>query len=340
MAPTDPLAVETENLRLAWKKHKAEFLDAYLIQDVEDPRIQFQSILTRSFLLDTLFPMEFHDLVRSEFCFSVCVNSILDCCKTRRSPLTRRRLLQALQVGDSYLDLWKIPECLRETFQMLQGPDSVIPDYITPILEAELSQEERYLPMDELDVFMDIWSDKLADRSVGSEKLKVMEAACGSANDYQFWSRCGLGRLIDYHGFDLNEDNVVNARRKCPGVRFEVGSAMEIPVDDQSCDCFVVHDLFEHLSLEAMERVFTEIRRVTKNRACLSFFNMADIPEHIVEPVETYYWNTLSLDRIKAMLGGMAKEMQVIPIAGFIRQEFGVDRYYNPGACTLILSFH
>ncbi|MCX5771088.1 MAG: hypothetical protein NTZ09_12575 [Candidatus Hydrogenedentes bacterium] len=54
-----PLAGEDERLRWAWDRYPHEYLDSYLVSGVEDPRINFQSILTRALIADTLFPGRF-----------------------------------------------------------------------------------------------------------------------------------------------------------------------------------------------------------------------------------------------------------------------------------------
>ena len=49
------LKIETEKLRQSWSKYDRAVLRNYLIKDVEDPRINVQSILTRHWLIKQLF---------------------------------------------------------------------------------------------------------------------------------------------------------------------------------------------------------------------------------------------------------------------------------------------
>jgi len=49
------LEQETESLRQAWQLYEYFQLQDYLVQDVQDPRINIQSILSRHFLIDRIF---------------------------------------------------------------------------------------------------------------------------------------------------------------------------------------------------------------------------------------------------------------------------------------------
>ena len=76
--------------------------------------------------------------------------------------------------------------------------------------------------------FIDRWHAALADRQAAS--ISVLEFACGSANDYRDIEESGLARFLDYHGIDLTAKNIANARRRFPGVAFEVGDVTTPPV--------------------------------------------------------------------------------------------------------------
>jgi len=60
------LREETERLTWAWDRYPQEVLDNYLTVGVEDPRINVQSILTRSLVTRVLFPGEFEGLLDAE----------------------------------------------------------------------------------------------------------------------------------------------------------------------------------------------------------------------------------------------------------------------------------
>ena len=47
----DCFKLETERLKKSWMRYDRATLRDYLVQDVEDPRINVQSILTRHFLI-------------------------------------------------------------------------------------------------------------------------------------------------------------------------------------------------------------------------------------------------------------------------------------------------
>ena len=65
---------ETDGLERSWGRHDQEVLRSYLVQDVEDPRINIQSILTRHFLIERLFGERFAELMEQELRFGLVVN--------------------------------------------------------------------------------------------------------------------------------------------------------------------------------------------------------------------------------------------------------------------------
>ena len=143
----------------------------------------------------------------------------------------------------------------------------------------------------------------------------VLEAACGSANDYRFLDAYGIARLVNYTGFDLCAKNIENARALFPGVRFEVGNVFEIAAPDRGFDMCFVHDLFEHLSLAGMEATIKEVCRVTRQGICVGFFNMDEIREHRERPVDEYHWNTLSMVRVKELFARQGFAAQAVTSA-------------------------
>ena len=98
--------------------------------------------------------------------------------------------------------------------------------------------------------FIDRWRTALAERQAVS--ISVLEFACGSANDYRTLAECGLARFLDYRGIDLTPKNIANARRRFPGVDFEVGDVTSLRYPDGSFDYVIASDLFEHLSIDGM----------------------------------------------------------------------------------------
>ncbi len=326
----DDLRVESNRLRAAWMRHDAERLDHYLVRDVEDPRINLQSIISRAFLIDALWPDEFTALIRKEFRFSICLNFILRTLQTDPAHVSRQALFETLVEERQTCNGISIPSYLREAFASASRNRKGLPDYITEALAGPLADGV-------LSTFERLWSDVLGERS--ADTISVLEPACGSANDFRYLHSFGLSRFLDYTGFDLCDKNVANARRRFPSVRFAVGDALSIDAEDRSYDYLFVHDLFEHLSPTALERALAEVCRVTRKQACLSFFNMADIPEHVVRPTGPYHWNTLSVTKVRAALMTSARDIHILHISTFLRDNYNCTDHHNRGAYTLIVSF-
>lgn len=178
------------------------------------------------------------------------------------------------------------------------------------------------------------WTKALA--PLEAPPIRILELACGSANDYRAFADYGLAPFLDYAGIDLTVANIENARRRFPGVRFEVGNAMAVDLPDASFDVVIASDLFEHLSLEGMEQALGEVMRLARDEIVVTFFNMADQPDHANRPQKAYHWNRLSRPRIEAALRVRFPDVTVTPIAAWLEREHGYEHSYNPGAYTII----
>jgi SAM-dependent methyltransferase len=157
-----------------------------------------------------------------------------------------------------------------------------------------------------------------------AQAISVLEAACGSANDYRFLDSYGIARFLNYSGFDLSDANIANARDMFPEADFQRGNVFEIPRHDESVDFVVAFDLFEHLSLEGLETAIEEVCRVSRRGLVLNFFNVEDIAEHLPNPVteRRYHWNTLSLKKITASLAAKSSTMEIVHVHGMLFEKF------------------
>lgn len=320
---------ETRLLQQAWEHYGHEHLDTYLVKDGEDPRINLQSILTRALFIDTLFGGEFDPLINEEFRFSVCMNWLLGRLK---SGAERPGLYEQIEADDG----GDVPPYVRDANAYLQREDCAVEDYITMALFEPVSDSDSWLPSSACDALERIWSCRLEGRS--AQPISVLEPGCGSANDYRFLDSYGIARFLNYTGFDICQKNIANALMRCGGVDFRIGNVLDIPAEDDSYDFSFVHDLFEHLSEEAFERAASEVLRVTRREAWLSFFNLAPIPQHEIKQVGAYHWNTLSLDKTLALLRRHAANVEVVDIPKLVNQKFGCTDHHNDNAKTLIVT--
>ena len=163
----------------------------------------------------------------------------------------------------------------------------------------------------------------------------MIEPACGSANDYRFLQTFGLAPLLRYSGFDICETNIANAKAMFPDAHFLVGNAFNIESPDNAFEYCIVHDLFEHLSIEGMQRALSEISRVTRRGIAIGLFNAHESVDHIVRPTDEYHWNTLSIPRLRELLATRGFQTQVIHIETFLKWRFGCDRTHNKSAYTV-----
>ncbi len=324
--------LETERLKKSWMRCEQPTLRDYLVQDVEDPRINVQSVLTRHFLIRQLFDKRVDVLMEQELRFSLVINWLL---RLLKKPVQARQLhsvLDALLAGEDEAEGLKIPPYISDTFALL-----FLPNYMCDLFSwAPIETTEVSIPEYLMSTFQMIWREVLACEQ--SQHISVLEPACGSANDYRFIKAYGITNLIDYTGFDLCEKNISNARQMFPDACFEVGNALEIGAEDEAFDFCFVHDLFEHLSIEAMEMAVAEICRVTRKGICAGFFNMYDGSRHVVKVIDNYHWNKLSVTKTKTTFERYASSVQVIHVDAFLASKFGCYDTHNKGAYTLIVN--
>lgn len=205
--------------------------------------------------------------------------------------------------------------------------------FIDPVRHADVRRVDKVIDGRDTE-FADRWAAALADRR--AVPLSVLEFACGSANDYRAFVDHGLARFLDYRGVDLTAKNIANARRRFPGVHFEVGDVVSLPYPDGAFDCVIASDLFEHLALDDMERALDEAGRLARRAVILSFFNMSDIPDHRVRPKGAYHWNRLSRTRVEAQLRRRLPSVTATPIATWLAERYDYPHSYNRHAWTIV----
>jgi len=334
----DSLRLETEKLARSWRQYDAPFLRDYLVADVEDPRINVQSILSRHFLIASLFGEKFCELGLQELRFAGAMNWLGNVAKNSGGAEESRAILHALEHGADNAEGLPIPHFISETFRSLpiHVGEIAIGNYVRDFLAGAARAPMPPGPhAPGFDGFASLWRSVLA-KEQPPPPVPVLEPACGSANDYRFLEAYGLARLIDYSGFDLCEKNIANARALFPGTRFWIGNVFEIAVTDRSFDLCFTHDLLEHLSPAGLECAVRELCRVTRHGICVGFFQMDELPEHIVRSVADYHVNTLSLARTEALFAQHGFAVQPLHIGSYLRGRVGCQETHNPNAYTFL----
>ena len=200
----DLLKAETEKLVYSWSQYEAPFLQDYLVADVEDPRINVQSILSRHFLLGTLLGEKIQAILTEELRFAATMNWLLELNKRAGDAEELRAVLYALRRSADNAEGTEIPQHVVQTFASLpvSTGEVQIPNYIEDFLANARLHDDRSTPnRSSFDTFLRIWKEVLSRET--PQCISVLEPACGSANDYRFLDACGIARLIDYTGFEV-----------------------------------------------------------------------------------------------------------------------------------------
>ncbi len=187
---------------------------------------------------------------------------------------------------------------------------------------------------DRADSFGTRWRTALEDRQ--ADRIRVLEFACGSANDYRSWADYGIAPFLEYTGVDITANNIENAKRRFPAVNFRLDSVLSLKDPDHSFDYVIASDLFEHLSLEAMDVALGQAVRLARRGLALTFFLMDDIPEHVEVPRGRYHVNVLSAPLMQHWLEARYGIVRMVPISQRLSEMFGWTRSYNRRAWTIL----
>src|SRR4051812_6519154 len=336
----EPFKAESEKLLRIWMQHDAGKLGEYLVSGVEDPRFNVQSILTRHFLLRARLGQKFEALMDEELRFGAALNWLLHVAEKAGGPEELEVIHYALEQGADNAEGIQIPAFILKAFQRLPiGLGRLlIPNYVAGFLQNFLGPAGV---KQVVGTFEKLWYQQLSSLSsefIESTVPRVLEVACGSANDYRYLASYGVGALYEYQGIDLCGKNITNARELFPRINFIEGNVFDINTPDKSFDFCFVHDLFEHLSLEGLERAAQEVCRVTRRGLCLGFFQMDERSEHLLRPIDDYYCNLLSLSKMADVFARHGFATQAIHIASFLQEQFECPFSYNPNAYTFILA--
>jgi SAM-dependent methyltransferase len=337
------LEFESARLKRSWMRHEAGMLGSYLVADVEDPRVNLQSIWSRHFLLRRILGSDCQELMQEECRFSAVMNWLLTTVRKFPDCDLLAALLHALERGADNAEGVEIPGFVMTAFSALSRGATetpAFPNYLRTFLESVTFEGNTLCGLEPvLSVFQELWRGALTNQSGGhtSSRVSVLEPACGSANDYRFMAAYGLAAHLDYTGFDLCEKNIENALRLFPQARFHVGNVFEIAAENRTFQTCFVHDLFEHLSERGIAEAVNEIARVTDSEICASFFNMDEIPSHEIIPYQDYHWNRLSVEGMRRSFLGCGFEAQVVNVGTFLSRCFRCDNTHNPNAYTFFL---
>jgi SAM-dependent methyltransferase len=289
--------IERRLLTHAWVALRPEKLQDYLVASYQNPVINVQSILARHEFIRELDGEKHDALMEEELSWAVEKNRAL---RRRQHDLPREH-------GVDF-------KTIKKSGKWQQAYDEV------------MSGEQPYAGA---------WT-KALQGGPDAPRLSVIEAACGSANDYRYFDSYGLAERVDYTGIDITEANIENCHTMFPGVDFRVGDAQNLPVADDSYDWAVAHDLLEHLSPSAFNRAIDELCRVSRRGVIISFFYMRDTPEHTITPRRYYHMNELSRARIEERFTRSCSEFEWVEIRPTLAERYNFGDYYNFRAWTMI----
>lgn len=315
--------ITTEGQILAnhWAQYGRQQLDSYLIQNVEHPSINPQSVLMRAFLVDRLAPGKFVALIEEEFFFAACACHILAEHRHGRLP----QLFAAIRNGPETA----LPEFMRPEFSGPRMRSFTLERLVMDLASCTCLGFECFDSP-----FQAIWAHQLSE--VAAPRPRMLEIGCGSANDYRFWNSYGLAALIDYTGIDVCPANIENSKRRFPEAAFSTGDACALDDADGSFDVVFGFDVLEHLSPLGLDAALNEAARLACDEIWVSLFNAQHAATHDWVSVEDYHWNALSISSLARHLGAAGFTPEIVPVADELEHRFPGYTHYNRSAFILI----
>jgi SAM-dependent methyltransferase len=200
----------------------------------------------------------------------------------------------------------------------------------------EIVHQVMEVVADRAPVFAGRWRQALEGEE--APPLRVIEFACGSANDYRAFADYGIARFLDYTGIDLSNTNIANAKLRFPDVDFRVASILSLDEPAASVDYVIGFDILEHLSLQAMDTVVQSAIRMARRGLYFAFFRMDEVLEHREEPRGEYHFNLLSAPTMRRYMEQHYSHVELIHIASMMKEEYGFPHSYeyNRRAYSLI----
>lgn len=313
---------EGQRLGKRWDRISSGKLDSYMIQEVEHPAYNAQSVLIRAFIVDRLFPGEAVEIIEAELYYSACASAAL-----------------AAKREGNFIQFY---HALRHG-----ATDYLLPPFLS---QAHSKRFTGYFKLDKLlddlaiglsvgfdhfnSPFAPIWQEFLRERT--SQPCRLMEFGCGSANDYRMWANMGLDTRVQYRGIDVATSNIANARKRFPNVDFAVGDICAVDAEDAAFDVTLAFDLYEHLSPSALGLALRESLRVTRDECWMSFFNADTSSHHSFCEVEDYHWNRLSLPLLVEEIKASGFEVELYSVQDVLASKFEGYQHYNREANILV----
>ncbi|HXP59219.1 MAG TPA: hypothetical protein VN829_01945, partial [Dongiaceae bacterium] len=164
------LEAESAKLARSWMCHDPALLRDYLVEGVEDPRINLQSILTRHFLLDALGLERCQALMAEEYRFAAAMNWLVKLAGQAGDNDELGQILHALSKGGDNAEGVEIPSFMIRTFALLPTAASglTVPNYIQSFLAGTQIRDRQARPcQSSLDTFVHLWRAALAGEERG-----------------------------------------------------------------------------------------------------------------------------------------------------------------------------
>jgi ubiquinone/menaquinone biosynthesis C-methylase UbiE len=116
---------------------------------------------------------------------------------------------------------------------------------------------------------------------------------------------CGTGRFLNYadYGIDISSEMIKISKSKFPSKNIIIGDAEQLPYKNEYFENTISFHLFMHLDITTMEKILSEVSRVTKKEG-LFIFDIPSLKRRKISGYQSESWhggNQIEVEKLKSI---------------------------------------
>ena len=110
------------------------------------------------------------------------------------------------------------------------------------------------------------WKELMMNHIIGKKYKNLLDIGAGSCDEYSRFKKAKYD--IDYNATEITNKFIIYAKER--GINIKKANLYKLPFDNESFDVIICYDVLNHQ--KSFKEALSEIIRVTRNEAIISFF--------------------------------------------------------------------